>query len=55
MKKLTKAAALNVRSSVKAGGLHVGNHNRRALNVRSSVKAGGLHVGNHNRRALALA
>jgi hypothetical protein len=23
--------ALNVRSSVKAGGLHVGNHNRRAL------------------------
>ena len=38
---------MNLRTSVKAGGLPTVNHNQ-GLKVRSSVKAGGLNVVNHN-------
>ncbi len=48
----TKKTGLRINTGVKAGGLSVTNHNRRALRVRAGVKAGGLSVTNHNRRAL---
>jgi hypothetical protein len=48
MKTATKTG-LNIKSSIKAGGLSTVNHNRTGLRVRSSVKAGGLSTVNHNR------
>jgi hypothetical protein len=40
---------LKVKTSVKAGGLTMINHNRSGLKVRGGVKAGGLSGTNHNR------
>jgi hypothetical protein len=48
MKTSTKTTGLSIKTSLKAGGLTVWNHNR-ALAVRSNIKAGGLTVWNHNR------
>lgn len=48
-----KTASLNVKTSLKAGGLGTGNHNRNLLTVRTSLKAGGLGTGNHNRKLVA--
>lgn len=47
--KTNSKTALKIKSSIKAGGLAAGNHNRAALKVKSAVKAGGLPIINHNR------
>jgi hypothetical protein len=49
MKTTTKTTALSIKTSIKAGGLAIMNHNR--LAVRSSIKAGGLAIMNHSRTA----
>jgi hypothetical protein len=47
---MTKKSFPRVRSTVKAGGVTVNNHNQRALKVRTAVKAGGMEAKNHNQR-----
>ena len=54
MNKETRKTGLRIKTALKAGGLSVVNHSRRALKVRAGVKAGGLAQLNHSRRTLGV-
>ena len=52
MKTNKKNSGIKVTAGVKAGGINLGNHNRRGLKVTAGIKAGTSHQRNHNGRGM---